>query len=76
MLRLLAALALVALPGTALAAPFTVMLLGDSITAGQVSVPAGPSFAELLDASLGPDFQVTNIGCSGASSLDWRPSPG
>jgi hypothetical protein len=39
MLRLLAALALVALPGTALAAPFTVVLLGDSITFGQVSEP-------------------------------------
>ena len=76
MLRLLAALALLALPGTALAAPFTVVLLGDSITAGQVSVPAGPSFAELLDDSLGPDFEVTNIGCGGASSLDWRPSQG
>lgn len=76
MLRWLAALALFASPGAALAAPFTLVLLGDSITAGQVSAPAGPSYAELLVDSLGPDFEVTNIGCGGASSLDWRPSPG
>jgi lysophospholipase L1-like esterase len=76
MLRLLAALALVALPGTALAAPFSVVLLGDSITFGQVSEPVGPSYAELLADSLGSDFAVTNIGCGGTSSLDWTRSRG
>jgi lysophospholipase L1-like esterase len=76
MLRLLAALALLALPGTALAAPFSVVLLGDSITFGQVSEPVGPSYAQLLTDSLGSDFEVTNIGCGGTSSLDWTRSQG
>lgn len=76
MLRLLAALALFAWPGTALAAPFSVVLLGDSITFGLVSEPIGPSYAELLADSLGSDFEVTNIGCGGTSSLDWTRSRG
>jgi lysophospholipase L1-like esterase len=76
MLRLLAALALIALPGAALAAPFSVVLLGDSITLGLVSEPAGPSYAELLADSLGPDFEVTNVGCGGTASGDWTLSRG
>jgi len=60
----------------AAAAPIRVVLLGDSITAGYVSAPAGPDFATLLAGSLGAGFEVVNIGCPGASSLDWSPSAG
>lgn len=73
--RLLAALAL-ALPGSAAAAPITVLLLGDSITEGLISDPVGPSYASLLADSLGAGFEVANLGCGGASSLDWTRSRG
>ena len=58
------------------AAPIRIVLLGDSITEGYVSAPFGPAFATLLADSLGAGFEVVNIGCAGASSLDWSPSVG
>jgi lysophospholipase L1-like esterase len=64
------------LPGFAAAAPIQVLLIGDSITAGTVSDPAGPAYAEILSGVLGDGFDVTNIGCGGASSLDWTLSQG
>jgi lysophospholipase L1-like esterase len=72
--RLLALLAIVWLPAAARALPIPVVLIGDSITAGQMSMPVGPSYASLLAASLGSGFQVSNIGCGGTSSLDWTLS--
>jgi lysophospholipase L1-like esterase len=65
-----------ALPGVAAAAPYEVVLLGDSITQGISSEPVGPSYATLLSDSLGAGFDVTNIGCGGTSSRDWSPSSG
>jgi lysophospholipase L1-like esterase len=79
MLRWLGALALALHAGLATraeAAPIRVVLLGDSITAGYVSAPVGPAFATLLAGSLGAGFEVVNIGCPGASSLDWSPGVG
>lgn len=76
MRRPLVALALAMLSCNAHAAPFSVVLLGDSITAGGVSEPVGPSYAELLAESLGPDFRVVNVGCGGTTSLDWTTSRG
>src|SRR5262245_2974066 len=76
MLRWLRALALVLPSGLATpaeAAPLRVVLLGDSITEGYVSAPVGPAFATLLADSLGTGFEVVNLGCAGASSLDWSP---
>lgn len=43
------------------------VLLGNSITAGTVSAPIGPPFAELLP------FDVVNLGSGGASTRDWHP---
>ena len=74
--RLLHALLLLALPLCARADPIRVVLVGDSITAGDVSAPSGASYATLLAESLGPGFTVTNLGCGGTSSLDWTPSRG
>ena len=65
-----------ALPGVGAAAPYEVVLLGDSITQGVSSAPIGPSFASLLSDSLGAGFDVINIGCGGTSSRDWSPSSG
>lgn len=53
-----------------------IVLIGDSITAGLVSEPKGPSYAELLRERLGPEFEIVNLGCGGASSLDWTRSRG
>jgi lysophospholipase L1-like esterase len=53
-----------------------VVLVGDSITAGTVSRPKGPSYAQLLQRQLGPAFEVVNLGCGGSSSLDWTRSRG
>ena len=53
-----------------------VVLVGDSITAGKVSRPKGPPYAELLRQTLGPVFAVVNLGCGGTSSLDWTRSRG
>jgi MYXO-CTERM domain-containing protein len=74
--RLLHVLLLLAVPLCARADPISIVLLGDSITAGATSAPTGPSYATLLADSLGPGFTVTNLGCGGASSLDWTPSRG
>lgn len=62
--------------GVASAAPISLLLLGDSITQGTTSEPTGPSFATLLTDSLGAGFEVTNIGCGGASARDWSPTSG
>lgn len=75
LLHTLVALSSVA-PALAAAAPYSVVLLGDSITQGQTSEPSGPPFAALLADSLGAGFDVINIGCGGASSRDWSPSAG
>jgi lysophospholipase L1-like esterase len=78
-MRLLSVLLLalpLALPGVGAAAPYEVVLLGDSITQGTSSEPIGPSFATLLADSLGAGFDVTTIGCGGASSRDWSPTSG
>jgi lysophospholipase L1-like esterase len=53
-----------------------VLLIGDSITAGLVSEPMGPPYAELLQQRLGERFEVLNLGCGGSSSLDWTRSRG
>jgi lysophospholipase L1-like esterase len=59
------------------AAPRTrVLLVGDSITAGLVSEPTGPSYAEILTDRLGDRFEIVNLGCGGSSSLDWTRSRG
>lgn len=55
---------------------YKVVLVGDSITAGMVSEPTGPPYAELLRKRLGPDFEVVNVACGGSSSLDWTRSRG
>lgn len=53
--------------------PTRVVLVGDSITAGMSSEPKGPGYAELLPGLLGPGFEIVNVGCGGASTLDWQP---
>lgn len=61
----------------AAALPISVVLVGDSITAGIVSgAEPGDPYAGLLADALGPDFAVSEIGCGGASSLDWTRSRG
>lgn len=62
--------------GFASAPAHRIVLIGDSITAGLVSEPKGPPYAELLRERLGPDFEIVNLGCGGASSLDWTRSQG
>ncbi len=52
-----------------IALALAVVLLGDSITAGNVSGPVGPSYAELLAL----EYRVTNIARGGATSRDWQP---
>jgi lysophospholipase L1-like esterase len=59
----------------------SVLLIGDSITQGSIgnatSDPQdGLSYAELLTASLGPEYEVVNTGCGGSRSRDWLPSAG
>jgi lysophospholipase L1-like esterase len=66
-------LAVAALPGAAAA---RVLLIGDSITEGSVSGTPGFPYAAVVDLQLGPDFEVTNLGCGGATSFDWRPDTG
>lgn len=48
-----------------------VLAIGDSHTAGWVSGRAGPSFIEILRKTLGPKFEIVNLGCNGSSVLDW-----
>ena len=69
-------LVLAALPAAASATPLRLVLVGDSITAGQVSAPKGPPYAELVAEALGPAFEIVNLGCGGTSSLDWTRSRG
>lgn len=77
MLLLLAlALAVLSLPALAAAAPISVVLIGDSITAGVVSEPVGPPYVALLADSLGAGYAVSSIGCGGSSSIDWTISQG
>jgi lysophospholipase L1-like esterase len=57
-----------------LMAGIQVLVIGDSITAGVVSGPAGSPYVEVLAEELGGGYEVINAGCSGAASLDWlRP---
>jgi len=53
-----------------------VVLLGDSITARQMSGPPGPPYSEVLAELLGDGYEVVNIGCPGSTSLDWTISHG
>lgn len=53
--------------------PTRVLLIGDSITAGMVSEPKGPPWAELIAGALGPDFEVIVAGCGGSTSVQWLP---
>jgi len=52
--------------------PYRVVLLGDSITAGIVSEPLGPSFADLLAERI-PGVELVNIALSGSDSTHWAP---
>lgn len=70
------AAAAVAADPAAVPAPRKVVLLGDSITAGPMSGPAGASFAEVLADLLADGYDVVNIGCGGSTSLDWTISQG
>lgn len=54
--------------------PARVLLVGDSITAGNVSEPKGPPYPELLAASLGKEIAIEVAACSGSTAWDWRPS--
>jgi lysophospholipase L1-like esterase len=76
MLRRLLVVALFLAARSVAATPIGVVLLGDSITAGTVSAPTGPSFSTLLEDALGPDFSVTNVACGGTSALDWTLTRG
>jgi lysophospholipase L1-like esterase len=60
-------------PRTSLAQepPIEVLLIGDSITVGVVSGADGLPYPKILRSHLGADFEVTNIGCGGTTSLDW-----
>jgi lysophospholipase L1-like esterase len=65
------------LPGAALAAPPTsVLLIGDSITVGRVGGPPGRPYRLLLADALGTDYALTHVACSGTSSRDWTISQG
>jgi lysophospholipase L1-like esterase len=46
-----------------------VVTVGDSITAGALSDPMGPSYPDIL----GEVYDVVNIGCGGTTSRDWSP---
>lgn len=70
-MRILLTLLGLALPGLAGATP--VLLIGDSITNGQVGGPAGPGYAERLVPLLGPDYTVTTAAASGSSAVLWDP---
>ncbi len=65
-------------PGSPLHAdePVRVLLLGDSITQGDVSGPTGVPYAERLARLLGAGYDVRNLGCSSTSSADWHPRAG
>jgi lysophospholipase L1-like esterase len=73
-LRWLLAAAVLTFVHEAAAATNRVVLIGDSITWGIVSGNGGPPYAEVLAELLGPDYEVVNAGCGGASSLDWTLS--
>lgn len=77
---LLSLIAIYAPPATAL--PSEVLLIGDSITEGGVSYPAGTDFtcrqglcyAERLSEMLGSGYQITNAGVGGSTTVDWTRS--
>ena len=61
--------------GAAQSRATSLVLVGDSITAGTVSNPVGPAYAELIDGSLAPHgYDVTNVAIGGMSSHYWNPS--
>lgn len=81
--RLLATLLLTAVPLAPLVAhpseagaPRRVLLIGDSITEGQMSGPPGVPFAEALAPLLGPRYEVVNVACGGTTTVDWSPTRG
>jgi len=56
-------------------APLRIVLIGDSITAGSVSGPPGPSFAELLHDDFGSAAEFVVAGCPGANTRSWTRPP-
>ncbi len=56
--------------------PVSVLLIGDSITVGAVSEPVGPPFGVVLADALGAQGSVTNVGCTGTTTIDWSVSHG
>jgi lysophospholipase L1-like esterase len=58
---------------TGAADPIRMAAIGDSITFGISSEPRGPGYVSLLSDTLGEDFEVTNLGCSGSIAGNWRP---
>jgi lysophospholipase L1-like esterase len=63
----------------ALALPFELLLIGDSITEGCVSGPTGTDctcdqglcYAAGLSTYLGSDYQIVNAGVGGSTTADW-----
>jgi len=53
--------------------PIRLLLVGDSITYGVTSGPAGPGYAEVLVGLLGESYEVVNAALSGTSSIHWDP---
>lgn len=49
------------------------MLLGDSITAGVVSGPPGPSWELLAAAALAESYDIVNVAAGGTSAFYWAP---
>lgn len=66
--------ALFSAPDDAHAVPARLLLTGDSITAGTVSNPLGPAYAEILPDLFGPSVSVVNAGLAGMSSVYLNPS--
>jgi len=58
------------------AAQQQVLAIGDSITEGAMSGGSGTPYVDVLAAELGAGYTVSNQGCGGSSSFDWRPQTG
>ena len=48
-----------------------VLMIGDSITEGQQSLPAAYPYATVVASLLGEGYDVTQVGCGGATTWDW-----
>ncbi|MFC1524702.1 hypothetical protein ACFL6N_07925, partial [Thermodesulfobacteriota bacterium] len=49
----------------------SVLMIGDSITEGQQSSPAALPYTTMTEMILGRGFEVTQVGCGGATTWDW-----